>query len=380
MKIVVAIDKFKESLTTTQAAHAVKAGFMRAGRFFSFEVFPMADGGDGTLDALKGGLGLRVVRVSARDPLGGEIRPAYGFSAEKKIALIEMARVAGLALIAPRARDALRAGTYGLGQVIADAARRGAREIVLGIGGSATSDAGTGLLTACGIVFRDARGRKLSGCGATLSEIAAVDVSGVLPALKKIRFTVLSDVNNPLYGKRGAAYTYAPQKGARPSEVAELDRGLRNFARIVRRATGVDAASFKGAGAAGGVAAGLRAFFDVRVVSGIEYAITASGLDGALVGAALAVTGEGRLDGQSALGKTVSGVARAARRHRVPVIALAGSLGKGWEEIFKCGVTAVFPTTSGPMPLAAALRDAAPLLRNAAENAARFLLAVKGRR
>lgn len=316
-------DSFKESLTAAEAAAAMARGVRRARPEAQVDLCPIADGGEGTVAAMLAATGgrARVARVTG--PLGAATEATWGMLPDG-VAVIEMAAASGLMLVPVAQRDPTRTTTFGTGELIAAAAEHGATRIVLGIGGSATTDGGCGMAQALGVRFVDHAGRVITTplCGGDLERIASIDVShrrGLPP------ITVACDVTNPLTGRDGAAYVYGPQKGATPEQVEQLDRGLRHLAEVIRGQLGHDIEPIPGSGAAGGLGGGLIAFAGATLARGIDTVLEATGFDRRVQGCALCLTGEGRLDGQSLSGKACLGVARAAARHDVPTIALVGS-------------------------------------------------------
>lgn len=383
-KVVIAPDKFKGSLTAPEAAAAMARGVEAAWPGAAIDAAPMADGGEGTVEALVSSTGGTEREVAVSGPLGEPVRARFGLLGDGRTAVLEMAAASGLALLPPARRDPLRTSTRGTGELLLAAIDAGARRVVVGIGGSATNDGGAGLAQALGFRLLDADGRDLGPGGGSLEALDRIDASGRDPRLEGVEVAVACDVDNPLTGPRGASAVFGPQKfdPARPAtaeQLARLDRGLAHLARIVGRDLGVLVADRPGAGAAGGLGAGLVAFAGGRLGRGVELVIEAVGLRGRLDGAALCLTGEGSLDGQTASGKTPVGVARLARDLGVPVLALAGTLGPGSEAALGEGICAMFSICPGPMPLDEALRCAAPLLSRAAEQAVRAFRSGAGR-
>jgi glycerate kinase len=361
MRIVIAPDKFKGSLGATEVAAAIAAG-LRAGLAGAerpgaersgaeLVTIPVADGGEGTVDAAVAA-GFERVLVTAAGPLGEPVRASYARRGE--VAVIELACVCGLMRLPGGRREPLAASSFGLGEVLRAALEAGARRIILGVGGSASTDGGTGLLQALGARMLDARGEPLGrvlggglGGGATLGEVAALDLSGLHPALRSCSLTIATDVDNPLTGPSGAAEVYGPQKGATPAQVRELAGGLRRWAAVVASATGTETATdwsqAPGSGAAGGVGFAARAVLGAEPRPGIGLVLDLVGFDAALAGAALVVTGEGSLDMQSLSGKAPVGVAWAAARRGIPVVAVAGRSTLTAAQLAAAGITAVYP-------------------------------------
>ena len=321
MRVVVAPDKFEGSLTAEQAARAVAAGLLAARPDAEVVTLPLGDGGAGTLAALVAA-GFRRVPVAAHGPTGRPLQAAIAL--QGTTAFVEMAEASGLKRLPGGRRAPLEASTYGTGELVRATLDHGARELALGIGGSATTDGGAGMAAALGVRFLDEHGDELPPGGAALLRLARVDAAGLDPRVADVAVTVAADVDNPLVGPEGAAHVFGPQKGAGPDEVLLLDSALRRYARVLAADLGIDLADTPGAGAAGGLGAGAIAFLGARIRSGIELVLELVGFDQAVAGADLVVTGEGKLDAQSLRGKAPVGVARAATAHGVPVVALAG--------------------------------------------------------
>ena len=325
-KIVVAADSFKGSLSSAEVAEAVALGVR--------EVFPecevvcldVADGGEGTMEALLKALGGAAVECEAHDPLMHPLRAEYGISADGGTAIIDMAAASGLTLLREDERNPLLTTTFGTGEMVAHALRSGCRRVIIGLGGSATNDGGTGMLTALGFRFLDAGGTPLPGTGGSLLHIASVDASGALPQLAGTAFTAACDVVNPLCGPDGAAYVYAPQKGADAAMVETLDYGLRNFGTVTERFSGRSVIGIRGAGAAGGMGAGMLAYLNAELVPGAELLLDAMRFDEITAGADLVITGEGRIDEQTLMGKLPVRVLRRASAPGIPVVALGGQV------------------------------------------------------
>jgi glycerate kinase len=328
MRVVVAPDKFKGTLTAKEAAMALSAGWRRVDRQADVDQVPVADGGEGTLDTLLDALGGRRERVTVSGPLGDPVDADFGLveGAGGVTAVVEMARASGLGLVSEARRDPLRATTRGTGELIAAAAEHGPRRIIVCIGGSATNDGGTGMAQALGVRLLDERGRDLAPGGAALRRLDRIDATGLLPGLRRVEVVVACDVDNPLTGSRGASAVYGPQKGASPEDVHLLDDALGHFAAVVFRDLGIDVRDVPGAGAAGGLGAGLVAFLGARLRPGFEVVADALGLEGRLDGADVAVTGEGRYDTQTESGKAPAGVLRLARQAGCRTVLVAGQV------------------------------------------------------
>lgn len=379
VKIVIAPDSFKESLSAPAVAQAIAQGVLKAAPHAQVVCVPMADGGEGTVRAVLAATGGQWRETEVRGALDEPRLAGWGWLGAGN-AVIEMATAAGLELVAPDERRPLRAGSYGVGQLVRAALDAGATRIILGLGGSSTNDGGAGMIAALGARLLDAQGRELPGGGGALGALASVDLSGLDPRLAQTRFDVACDVDNPLCGPKGAAHIFGPQKGATPEQVLELDRNLSHYADVCARHLPSDARDLPGAGAAGGLGYAALAFLGARFHPGVELVAEISGLEQALQGAALAYTGEGRMDAQTLHGKTPAGVARLARKLGVPVVALAGSLGEGYEALHDIGITAAFSLAGGPISLADAVRQAPALLAQRACDATRLWLAAGKRR
>ena len=378
MKIVIAPDSFKESLSAAAVAEAIAAGLREVWPQAELLCRPMADGGEGTVAALVAATGGEYRETLVRGPLGEPVAAHWGWIAQSRSAVIEMAAASGLHLVPAERRDALRACTYGTGELILAALEAGAERIVLGFGGSATNDAGSGMLRALGARFADAEGRPLAPGGAALAQLAQIDLSGLDPRLARVDFEVACDVDNPLCGPRGASQVFGPQKGATPEQVRQLDAALGHFADVCAQTLGRDGRDLPGCGAAGGIGFAARSFLAATFRPGIELVAEVSGLEQAVVGADLVITGEGRIDMQTLHGKTPMGVASIAKRHGVPVIALAGMLGEGYQQLYGHGIDAAFSLAPGPISLADALVEAPRLLRQRAADIARLWQLARG--
>ncbi|MFA7430000.1 MAG: glycerate kinase [Rhodospirillaceae bacterium] len=366
MRVVVAPDSFKGSLTSTQAADSICAGFRDALPDVVCLSIPMADGGEGTVDAIISVVGGEVCSVAATDPLGRPIQAAYGWCPTRRLAVVEMAAASGLPLLTAAERDPARASTFGTGQVIRAALDRGAESLIVGLGGSATTDGGSGLLQALGARLLDAQGQPVDGCGGALGAIAEIDLSGFDSRLRTVAVTLACDVSNPLLGPNGAVSVFGPQKGILPGDVLRFEAAMSRFADVLTHAAGRDCRATPGAGAAGGLGFGLMAACAADVRSGFDLIAELSDLRGTMAGADLAVTGEGRLDSQSLFGKVPIGIARLGLRTGTPVVAFAGQV-EGDPAAFSAeGLTVVVPIVDGPIGLDFALANAAPLLRRAA--------------
>jgi len=373
MLIAIAPDSFKGTLSADAAAKAIAAGLRRALPQARLRLIPMADGGEGTMDAVVAAAHGSWRRCRVYDPLGRRITARYGAFAGGRRVIIEMAAAAGLPLLKPDERNPLATSTCGVGELLRHALDRGARQVALGIGGSATNDGGTGLARALGARFLDRRSRELPPGGGSLTALTRIDLSALDPRLRRVTLEVACDVTNPLCGPRGASAVYGPQKGAMPAMVRRLDAGLRRLAEVTRRDLGLDVAATPGAGAAGGLGFGLLAFCGARLRRGVELVADAVRLEQKLAGCDLVITGEGRMDAQTINGKTPMGVAAVAQRVGVPVIALCGCTGDGWQAAHRIGITAVFSSTTCRLTEADVTSGAAERLTCCAEEVGRLL-------
>ncbi len=375
MKIVVAPNAFKGSLSAAQAAEAIQTGIRRVLPEARLVLVPVADGGDGLVEVLAAPLGAQRHVRTVSGPLGARVRAAFLYCPERRLAVIEMASAAGLALLPTDALDPLHSTTRGVGQLLYAALELGARHVVLGIGGSATTDGATGLAASLGVRFLDREGHPVTGDGANLERIEHIDLSRLDPRMNAIRLEVACDVDNPLLGARGAAAVYAPQKGANATQTDRLEQGLAHFAKVIQRELAVDVRSLPGGGAAGGMGAGLKALFQAQLRPGAQLVLELLGVEDAVAGADLVFTGEGRLDRQTAFGKAPGAVASLAQKHAVPCIALAGALDESAYELNANGFSALFSLSPGARSLTQLMEHAEVHLARAAEQALRCLLA-----
>lgn len=370
-KIVVASDSFKGCLSSMQVADAVERAVLHACPACDVIKIDVADEGEGTMDALQCTLGGHKIWLEVSDPLGRPVRASYVILEDGTTAVVEMAVASGLPLLSPEERNPLETSTYGTGQLIADALNKGCRKFLIGIGGSATNDAGMGMLQALGYRFMDAQGNALCGCGESLEKVASIDASSASPALKESEFIVACDVDAPLYGPKGAAYVFAPQKGADTETVERLDNGLKHFSEVVARSKGAieDYAQTPGAGAAGGLGFGLMAFLNARLVSGVDMVLDAIGFDSIIKDADLIITGEGKVDTQTLTGKTPYGVLQRAKLQGIPVVAIGGFVQLDSEDATRVGFATVLQVTPPGMPLHDAMNP-----ETASENICRTIL------
>lgn len=354
MKIVVASDSFKGSLSSREVAQAAMRGIQKVLPECEVGAVNVADGGEGTVEAVVEALCGEIVTAIVSDPLGRSVPARYGITG--KTAIIEMAAASGLTLLTNEERNPWVTSTYGTGEMIMDAIKRGCRDFLVGIGGSATNDAGTGMLQALGYRFYDADEQEITDCcGGRLQDVVRIDNSGVMEAVNQCRFTVACDVDTPFCGSEGAAYVFAPQKGADAAMVAKLDAGMASFAKVMEKVYGVDVTSMSGAGAAGGMGGGFRAMLNATLKRGIDMVLDAIGFDSIIQGADLIITGEGRIDNQTVKGKVASGVLQRAKAQGVPVVAIGGSVEK-CESIEQMGFAGVYPIWEEEVPLEVAMQ------------------------
>jgi len=375
MKIVLAPDSFKGSATAAEVCEALARGLRRGLPHAELVSVPMADGGEGTVQSLVEATGGRFCYAEVTAPLGDTVRARYGILGDGSTAVIEMAAASGLTLVPPEKRNPCIASTRGTGELILAALDAGCRRLIIGIGGSATNDGGAGMAQALGVSLQDAEGNELPPGGLALQRLARVDLSGLDKRLADIQVLVACDVTNPLCGPSGASAVYGPQKGATPEMVEALDSALSHYAEILRRDLGKDVKDMPGAGAAGGLGAGLVAFLGAELRPGVEIVMEAVGLEAHLRDADLVITGEGRIDAQTCFGKTISGIARACRQRGIPVVAVTGMRGEGAEAVFDVGVEAIWTIVDCPMSLEEAMADCHSLLERAGEGIARMLIA-----
>ncbi len=377
MKITVAIDSFKGSLTSAEAGEAVRAAARKVYPDAEIAQVSLADGGEGTLDALISAVGGERRAVSVKGPLGETVRAEYGVLKDGT-AVVEIAAASGLTLVSEKKRDPLAATTYGVGELIAHAIERGSRKFIIGLGGSATNDAGAGMLLALGYKLLDINGRQISLGAKGLSELAAIDTSKHIPELSECEFVVACDVKNPLTGSLGASAVFGPQKGASAEDIVKLDAWLSDFARLTAETLGESREDSEGAGAAGGLGFAFISYLGARLTSGIDLIISASGIEKCIKDSDIVITGEGRLDGQSGMGKAPVGVARLAKKYGKLVIAFSGSVADGASVCNEQGIDAYFPIIGSPCTLDEAMdkQKATENLKRTAEQALRLVRAV----
>ncbi len=373
MKIVVAPDSFKGSVTALQAANAIEQGLRRVFPDADIDKIPMADGGEGTVQSLVDATGGNIQTQRVLGPLGNEVDAQFGILADEETAVIEMASASGLTLVATDKRNPLLTTTYGTGQLIRTALEKGCRKLIIGIGGSATNDGGAGMAEALGVQFLKSDGNPIARGGGGLGELDSIDNTNIHPAIAETATIVACDVNNPLTGPDGASHVYGPQKGATPEMVTTLDAHLEHYGNVLKQTLRQSYNDIPGAGAAGGLGAGLMAFLNAKLQLGVDIMIDAVNLKDRMKGASLVFTGEGQLDFQTAFGKTPVGVAKVAKEHNIPVIAIAGGIGDGAEAVYNAGIDAMLGIVQAPMSLEDAVEDALQLITDTAEQAARLI-------
>ena len=373
MKIVIAPDSYKESLSALEVATQIELGFKEVFPEAIYVKVPMADGGEGTVQAMVEATQGRHIEVDVTAPLGDRVRSFYALTGDGRTAVIEMAAASGLALVPAAQRNPEVTTSYGTGELINAALDAGARHLILGIGGSATNDGGAGMLQALGVQLLSEQGQAIGRGGAALAQLARIDLSGLDARLAECMIEVACDVDNPLTGPRGASAIFGPQKGATPDMVQSLDANLQHFARIILRDVGVDVDAVPGAGAAGGMGAAMLAFLKGQLRPGCEIIAQAVGLDNAVHDADLVITGEGRIDQQTIFGKTPFGVATVARKHGVPVVGIAGSLGTNAHVVHEHGIHAIFSVLNRTCDIQDAMAEAEFNVRSAARNVAAVL-------
>lgn len=352
MKIVVAPDSFKGSLTAVEVSDAIEQGIREIFPEAEIVKIPMADGGDGTVQCLVNATGGEILREKVKGPLGGEVLASYGILGDKKTAVIEMAEASGLTLVPENQRNPLITTTYGTGQLIKAALDQGCRKMIIGIGGSATNDGGAGMLQALGVKLLNQEGKEVGFGGGELKKIFRIDTKYLDNRLSETKVLIASDVSNPLCGPQGASRIYGPQKGATPEIIEELDKSLSYFAELIKRDLNKDVKDIPGAGAAGGLGASLMAFLDAELRPGIEIIIEIVKLEQAIKDADLVITGEGKIDGQTIYGKAPIGVAKIAKKYNIPVIAVAAIIGDDADIVYQYGINTLLKISEPPMSLA----------------------------
>ena len=373
MKILVAPDSFKGSLTAMEVSKNIKRGIHNFDSTIDVDLLPMADGGEGTVQSLVDATDGEIIKKEVTGPVGDKVEAFYGLLGDGKTAVIEMAAASGLPLVPEGKKNPLKTTTYGTGELIASALEHGVEQIIIGIGGSATNDAGVGMAQALGAEILDKNGEQIDFGGGSLSQIEQIKLENLDSRLENIEILVACDVDNPLYGKDGAAYVYAPQKGADPEMVKILDQNLRHFNQIAIKELNKDPNKIPGAGAAGGLGAGLVAFLDAELKAGVKIILDFIKFEKRLKGVDLVITGEGMLDGQSIYGKTPIGVSRSAAKKDIPVIAIAGTLGEGVEKVLDHGINSYFSIIDRPAELKEIIEESPELLVKLSEQIIRTI-------
>ncbi len=372
MRFLFASDSFKGTLSSEKIIHLLQESAEKVFPGCETMGVPIADGGEGTVDAVIAVTGGEMRQVAVHGPLMEEAKGVYGvFHGDS--AIIEMAAASGLPMVSVEKRNPLHTTTYGTGELIRDALDAGCRKLSIAIGGSATNDGGMGAMRALGVRFLDGDGQELLGFGRDLAKVADIDISGLHPAVAEAEITVMCDVNNPLTGPDGATYTFGKQKGGTPGILDELEAGMKNYASVMREKLGMDVEHLAGAGAAGGLGAALCGYLHANLKSGIETVLDLIGFDQLLEGTDLVITGEGRIDWQSAFGKVPSGIGMRCKKKGVPVVAIVGGMGDGAEKIYEFGVESIIPTINGAMDIVEALERAEELYANAADRLFRLV-------
>ncbi|MCU9815440.1 glycerate kinase family protein [Paraclostridium sp. AKS73] len=356
MKIVISIDSLKGSLTSIEAANAIKKGILSVDNKSDVVIMPLADGGEGTVEALVQGMNGEEKVISVTGPINEKVNATYGILKETNTAIIEMAQASGLPLVPAELRNPLNTTTYGVGEIIKEAIEKGCRNFIVGIGGSATNDCGVGMLQALGFEFYDENDNLVELGGKVLNQIKRIKTDNKLKELDQCNFKIACDVNNPLYGENGAAYIYGPQKGANEEIVKELDKGLKNFAEVVKKDLGKDIAHIEGSGAAGGLGFGFLGFLNSKLESGIKIILDEIKLEEVVKDADIVITGEGRLDNQTAMGKAPIGVAKLAKKHGAKVIAIAGCTTPDAVKCNEEGIDAYFSIVNKAMTIDEAMK------------------------
>ena len=374
MRILIAPDSYKNALSALEVAKSLKSGLQKVFQDAEFEILPMADGGEGTVEALIDATQGQMIKTQVCDPLMRPIESSFGITGDGITAVIEMASASGIQLITSAEKNPWITTTYGTGELIHAAMDKGCRDIILGIGGSATNDCGMGMAAALGVKFLDQAGNSVGPGGGMLAEVTRIDMSGLDERIRETKIMVACDVTNPLTGTDGAAHVYGPQKGADPEMVKKLDSNLKKFSDLIMEQLGKDVEQIPGAGAAGGLGAGLIAFLDGELVEGVPAIAAKTGLDEAVAKADIVITGEGGIDFQTQFGKTPYGVAQVAKKHGKPVIAVAGTVGKGVDELYSKGIDAVISILDSPMSLEEAIRQTPTLLEVTGERIGRLLI------
>jgi glycerate kinase len=376
MRVLIATDSFKGSLKSLEAADIIEKGIRRVYGAAQVEKIAIADGGEGTVEAIVESLKGEYRYAEVSDPIGNKVRARYGI-VNGDTAIIEMAEASGLYLVPKDKRNPLTTSTYGTGELIRDALSLGCRKIILGIGGSATNDGGMGMAAALGVKFLDKDGNHLEMGGGFLDRLYKIDISGIIPLVGETEFVAACDVNNPLCGERGASRVFGPQKGASPQMVEILDKSLLHYADIIKKDLAMDVKDVPGAGAAGGLGAGLMVFCRAKLMKGMDIVLDTINIDDRIKEADIVITGEGRLDEQTAYGKVPVGIGLRAKKYDKPVFAVAGSIAKGAELVYQHGIDAAMSAIVAPMTIEEAIRESSRLIEEASERLFRIIRAVE---
>lgn len=372
MKILVASDSFKGSLSSIEVCLAIKEGAQRACPDCEVITLPIADGGEGTLEALNFATGGKIVTVECTNPIGRKIKAEYSILGDGKTAVIEMAKAAGLYLISKEERNPYYTTTYGVGEIILDALDKGCRNFIVGIGGSATVDGGIGMLQALGFEFLNKEGKEIQRGGLDIANLHKINTLGKDSRLEDCTFRIACDVDNTLCGLRGASRVFGPQKGATPEMVEVLEKNLLRFKDTIKTDLGIDISDIKGGGAAGGIGASFVAFLNAQLISGVELVLKSLNFLSQLEGVDLVITGEGQMDEQTSYGKVPMGVASYAKNKSIPVVAIVGSIGEGTQKLYPLGITSIFSILNKPMTLDEAMVDARELVIQTSESVIRL--------
>lgn len=379
MKVVIAPDSYKGSLSAKEVAEAIEKGIKKADKNINVSKVPMADGGEGITESLVDATGGGIIQVKVADPLMREIEAFYGILGDGETAVIEMAAASGLPLLKEEERNPMKTTTYGTGQLIKHALDMGCRKFIIGLGGSATNDGGAGMAKALGVKFLDSKGREVELGGGALGNLSSIDISSIDERIKECTILAACDVDNPLVGPEGASFVFGPQKGATKEEVMMLDQNLQHYGQLLEETLNNSILDYPGAGAAGGLGGGLLAFLNAELKRGIDIVIEASGLEKIVKDADLVITGEGMIDNQTIYGKTPYGVAKVASKYDIPIIAIAGGIGNGAEILYANGFSSIFSIVDKPMKLEESIANCDVLLQNTAERIMRvFMLKCKG--
>ncbi|WP_165329541.1 glycerate kinase [Streptococcus tangpeifui] len=367
-RIVIASDSFKGSASSKEVGTYISEGIRSLYPDYETKIFAIADGGEGTVDAILDVNHGEKVTVCVQGPLGTPVNASYAIIDDGKTAVLEMASASGITLIAPESLNVMQASTYGTGQLIKDALKHGVERIYIGIGGSATNDGGLGMASALGVRFFDSHQQELAATAENLGKIADLDASAIRDSCRSVELHILSDVTNPLCGDNGATAVYGPQKGATADLITALDEGLANFAEVIKRRLQKDIKDIPGAGAAGGLGAGLMAFLDGKLERGIDKILEMIHIEEDIKQADLVITGEGRMDGQSINGKAPIGIAAIAQKYHVPTVAIVGSRSLDLDDVYRQGIAGVFDVVNRPMSLEEAMADTRTLVASASRN------------